>query len=128
MSDELSWKPPPRQPEAIRWRRIIGMIAFTLLVFAVGVFATWRVYRARAGALNPAGASVPAPLGRETIDELEQAPFPLERRAARERAQALERLRTYGWVDRSRGLAHEPVEVAIEALVASGGGPREERR
>ncbi len=119
MSERLEWRSPPRQPEAIRWRLINGILAFTLVVFALGVLAMGLMYRARAARLNPAGASVPAPLGRETIDELEQVPFPLERRAYAARAAALERLRSYGWTDRRAGIAHVPVDVAIDALVAA---------
>jgi hypothetical protein len=43
--------------------------------------------------------------------------FSLDQRAAQKRLQQMERLRSYGWVDREAGLAHIPVEEAMKMYV-----------
>jgi hypothetical protein len=43
-------------------------------------------------------------------------------RGERDRAARLERLGSYGWVDRSTGIAHVPIDVAMD-LVAKGVRP-----
>src|SRR5262249_155977 len=44
--------------------------------------------------------------------------FALDQRAAQKRLQQMERLRSYGWVDREAGVAHIPVEEAMKMYLA----------
>lgn len=79
---------------------------------------------------------VPPELGRSKIGMVEQQPFDLAVRGERDRAVRLERLRSYGWVDRGAGVAHVPIDRAMDLVVkgvrpAPGPGPgpaQQERR
>jgi hypothetical protein len=79
---------------------------------------------------------VPPEVGRSKIGMVEQQPFELAVRGERDRAVRLERLRSYGWVDRGAGVAHVPIDRAMDLVVkgvrpAPGPGPgpaQQERR
>ena len=43
--------------------------------------------------------------------------FSLDQRAAQKRLQQMNRLNTYGWLDRPSGVAHVPIDVAMDMLV-----------
>jgi hypothetical protein len=43
--------------------------------------------------------------------------FSLDQRAAQKRLQQMNRLNTYGWLDKQAGVAHIPVDVAMDMLV-----------
>jgi hypothetical protein len=75
---------------------------------------------------------IPPEIGRSKIGMVEQQLFERAVRGERDRAVRLERLGSYGWVDRGAGVAHIPIEQAME-LVAKGvrarpGPAQEERR
>ena len=44
--------------------------------------------------------------------------FALDQRAAQKRLQQMERLRSYGWVDREAGVAHIPIDEAMKMYLA----------
>ena len=94
---------------------LVGVAA--LLVFFVGSLLTVGYLRARQAAAGPFAA--PAEVGRSKIALVEQQPFDLVTRGERARASQLERLGSAGWVDRSAGVAHIPIEEAMR-LVAAG--------
>jgi len=47
--------------------------------------------------------------------------FALDQRAAQKRLRQLERLDSYGWVDREAGMAHIPVTEAMKMMVEEQG-------
>ncbi|MGZ6029906.1 MAG: hypothetical protein ACXWK5_10840, partial [Myxococcaceae bacterium] len=57
-----------------------------------------------------------------------QRVFALDQRAAQKRLQQMERLRSYGWVDREAGVAHVPIDEAVRMYLAEqakkGGQPK----
>jgi hypothetical protein len=62
---------------------------------------------------------VPDTLGEEEIGRVHQRPFALESTAEQLRRDARGVLGSAGWVDREKGLARMPIEVAIDQLVAA---------
>jgi hypothetical protein len=100
--------------------RLFLVGAAALLVFFVGSLLTVGYLRARQAAGGP--FVVPAEVGRSKIALVEQQPFDLATRGERARARQLERLGSAGWVDRSAGVAHIPIEEAMR-LVAAGARP-----
>lgn len=110
----------PHFPEEtpLPFGKIAVVSIVTLVTFAVFVVFTDRI-RQRHNA-ETAGAVAPTPpqVGKPEIGVVDQALFETERRAADERKARLERLSTYGWVDRERGLIHIPIERAMEQVRA----------
>lgn len=113
----VDWETPPQQPEAIRWRRVLGAIGGTLALFAAAVAIEWWMGIGLAEHLDPGRPRVPERLGAPTINLLEQVPFPIQVRGYQRRDDALRALDGYGWVDRARGIVHVPVEQEMARMV-----------
>jgi hypothetical protein len=60
--------------------------------------------------------------GKAEIGIVDQVPFQIDDRLDKWRTERSEALNSYGWVDRKRGVAHIPIDKAIE-LLASGAIP-----
>jgi hypothetical protein len=97
---------------------VVG-IASLLLFFGASV-ATSLYFQARRTAGGP--VRVPPEIGSSKIGMVEQQIFEKAERGSRDRAMREERLRSYGWVDRRRGVVHLPIERAMD-LVAGGARP-----
>jgi hypothetical protein len=107
---------------------IVGVAS--LVVFFLAGLAASSYLQVRQGERGP--LPIPPEVGRSKIGMVEQQMFDLSVRGERDRAARLERLRSYGWVDRAGGVAHIPIDRAMD-LVARGvrpapGSAQEERR
>jgi hypothetical protein len=63
----------------------------------------------------------------EEIGIVDQVPFAVDRRLHRWRAEHDAKLNGFGWVDRGKGVAHVPIERAMEAVAGGAlpaGAPR----
>ncbi|HET9767761.1 MAG TPA: hypothetical protein VFS60_12980 [Thermoanaerobaculia bacterium] len=89
---------------------VIAVISGVLVFFMLKGFVSWR---AASGGPPPLVAPAPAAAGPQLLarpeGELKQV-----------RQQEKERLESYGWVDQTAGVAHIPVERAIEIVAARG--------
>jgi hypothetical protein len=61
-------------------------------------------------------------MGKHEIGIVDQVPFEVDHRLEEWRESRSARLNGYGWIDRSKGIAHVPIERAMDA-VASGALP-----
>jgi len=108
--------PEPRQSEdELPTRRLLVIAAVTLLVFAVGVLgSTWIWARGGRGDSASGPERVPPPVGSPEIGMVFQPTFDqfADGQALQERQRA--RLRSYGWIDRRRGIVHVPVDQGID--------------
>lgn len=107
---------------------IVGVAS--LVVFFLAGLASSSYLQVRQGERGP--LPLPPEVGKSKIGMVEQQLFELSVRGERDRAARLERLRSYGWVDRPGGVAHIPIDRAMD-LVAKGvraapGPGQEERR
>lgn len=107
---------------------VVGVAS--LVLFIVSGLAVSAYFHVRQGE-RPA-LPIPPEIGQSKIGMVEQQLFERAVRGQRDRAVRLERLGSYGWVDRGAGVAHIPIDRAME-LVAKGvrarpGAGREERR
>jgi hypothetical protein len=69
----------------------------------------------------------PLKVEQEEIGIVDQVPFSIDTRLKRWRKEHDARLNGYGWVDRSKGIAHVPIEQAIDAVAGGAlpeGAPR----
>lgn len=89
---------------------VIAVISGVLVFFMLKGFVSWR---AASGGPPPLVAPAPAAAGPRLLarpeGELKQV-----------RQQEKERLESYGWVDQTAGVAHIPVERAIDLVAARG--------
>jgi len=109
-------EPPPEQAEeGIRWFGVIGTGAASILVFAIATFVVWRYMNHREKLLQPIGPMpVPAELGKPEVGIVDQVPFDVTRTLQIYKAGELERLSSWGWMDRKQGTIHMPIDRAIE--------------
>jgi hypothetical protein len=113
--------PPPeaQAEEAIHWSKVLGVGIGALIAFTIAVWITARFMQTRERMLQPNGPDpVPRQIGQGEIGIVDQVPFDVARAAAQYRRERLERLGSWGWVDRKRGIVHMPVEKAMDAVVA----------
>lgn len=107
---------------------VVGIAS--LVIFFLAGLAASAYLRVRQGERGP--LTIPAEVGQSKIGMVEQQLFERSARGERDRAVRLERLRSYGWVDRAAGVAHIPIDEAMD-LVAKGvraapGEGQEQRR
>ncbi len=118
----MDWKTPPQEPEGIRWALVIATISVTLTVFGAGVAVEWVMADVQMAARNPAYGRLPAGVGEQAVNLVEQVPFPVALDAAARRERERRALDSYGWVDRERGLVRVPVESVFSGLSGAPGG------
>ncbi len=99
--------------------RLVAVGVAALLIFFVGSLITAIYERARE---RESPVVIPAEMGQNKIGLVEQQTFDLAVRGERSRAKQLERLGSTGWVDRKSGIAHIPIDEAMQ-LVAAGVRP-----
>ena len=111
--------PPPAQAEeAIRWFSVIGTGVASILVFAIATFVVYRYLDQREKLLQPVGPlPIPAQMGQAEIGIVDQVPFDVTRAAEAYRKEEIERLSSWGWIDRKQGTVHMPIDRAMELVV-----------
>ncbi len=92
---------------------LVGVVA--LLIFFTGSLIAALYQQARQRANGP--IVIPAELGQSKIGLVEQQTFDLVARGERARARQLQRLGSSGWIDRKAGIAHIPIDQAMELVV-----------
>ncbi len=102
------------EEDRISTPRILAVGIGSLVVFIVSSLIVSFYFEAhmRAASLPP----VPQEVGSSKIGMVEQQLYGLAQRGARDREVRLERLGSYGWVDRGAGVAHIPIERAMELV------------
>jgi len=100
--------------------KVIAVGVASLVVFFFASLAAGSYLRLR----QSEHPRVPPPpeIGKSKIAMVEQDMFDVAVRGTRDRAQRLEKLASYGWIDREAGVVHMPIERAME-LVTKGVRP-----
>jgi hypothetical protein len=111
--------PPPAQAEeGIRWFSVIGIGVASILIFAVATFVVYRYLDQREKLLQPVGPlPIPAQMGHAEIGIVDQVPFDVTRAAQAYRKDEIERLSSWGWIDRKQGTVHMPIDRAMELVL-----------
>jgi hypothetical protein len=112
--------PPPtaQAEEGVRWFAVIGTGIAALLVFAVATFVVYRYLQAQERALQPLGPDpIPALLGQPEIGIVDQVPFDVTRSFQAYKRDSLDRLSSWGWLDRQKGTIHIPIDRAMELVI-----------
>jgi hypothetical protein len=111
-----------QEPENFKGPRLVVIGVITLLIFAIAVLWSTKIWRERVRDNQPTRPEMPRELGSPEIGMVDQMPFEQNIAAARLREHKLRRLTTYGWVDKQKGTVHIPIEKAMEQLIAEGRG------
>ncbi|HEY6003314.1 MAG TPA: hypothetical protein VIV57_10610 [Anaeromyxobacter sp.] len=119
------------EEDRISTPRIVAVGVASLLIFIVSGAMVAAYFKVRMTAAPP--PPMPADVGRSKIGMVEQQLFGLAERGQRDREARYERLGSYGWVDRRSGVAHIPIDQAMELVVKgvrakAGSAGQEERR
>ncbi len=111
--------PPPAQAEeGIHWFAVIGTGVGSVIVFTIAVLIVFRMMHAREKALQPQGPmAAPTEIGQNEINIVDQVPFGVSRAVQGYRRSQLERLESWGWIDRKAGTVHMPIGDAIDLVV-----------
>jgi hypothetical protein len=115
--------------DEIAYGKVIGVGVVSLAIFALSILWASRILT-RETERNEEATGVthrPARVEQEEIGIVDQVPFSVDKRLHRWKAEHAARLNGYGWVDRSKGIAHVPIEQAMEAVAGGAlpaGAPR----
>lgn len=117
-STEHMSPPPAQAEEIINWFAVIGTGLAAIIVFSIATFVVWRYLETREKVLQPAGpAVIPAKLGQAEIGIVDQVPFDVTRAVQVYRNERIERLSSWGWMDRKQGTIHMPIDKAMDLVV-----------
>ena len=100
--------------------KIIIVGALSLSLFVGGIFWAYYLMTSKQEEINAAGAaSIPTKLGQDEIGIVDQVLFETDHRLDIWKAENVRKLTSYGWVDRAKGIARIPIEVAMQQVIAS---------
>jgi len=101
-------------------KKIIMVGVVSLAIFAVGIAWAYKLKVDRTAEISSRQAPhTPTEIGKPEIGIVDQVPFDIDRRLDAWRADHKQRLESYGWVDRKKGIAHIPIEAAMDRVVAA---------
>jgi hypothetical protein len=124
MSSPAHGSPSATQPPGdledknLPYRKIVGVGIIAVIVFGLSIVWSTSLLRSAEKEMHPAGPPpLPAGVNQYEVGIVNQRMFSLDQRAAQKRLQQMNRLNTYGWLDRQAGVAHIPIDVAMDMLV-----------
>ncbi|HVE84307.1 MAG TPA: hypothetical protein VND93_15730 [Myxococcales bacterium] len=119
--------PAPPEQERLPFGTIVAVGVAAVVLFSGAVLFTRTMLRDETRAALPAGEAPAPKVGQDEIGIVDQRMFELEGRAERLRREQLQRLGSYGWVDRDAGVIHVPITRAMDEVVSDlareGGSP-----
>jgi hypothetical protein len=106
--------------DEIDYVKVIAVGVLSLFLFALGtVWAVTIFHRESARAHATTGpARRPVMLGQSEIGIVDQPLFEGDHRLADWRAERKAHLEGYGWIDRGKGVAHIPIDKAMDEVVS----------
>jgi hypothetical protein len=111
--------PHGRQSEdKIDFVKVVAIGVVSLVLFAVCTYWALIILRRETARVHEAsGVTSPVEVGRSEIGIVDQVPFTADRRLEVWKKERAARLHGYGWVDKQKGIAHIPIEQAIDQVV-----------
>jgi hypothetical protein len=108
---------PPAELDLVPSRRIVMVGVAALVVFTAGSIAAGIGMKMVQRSVNPDGpAALPSEAGRAKIGMVEQRLFENSNMGFAWRAKQRQRLESFGWVDKEKGIAHIPIDRAMERV------------
>ena len=110
--------PGDLEDKNLPYRKIVGVGLGAIVIFAVSIVWSTLLLRGAEQEMHPSGPPpLPKGVNQYEVGIVNQRMFSLDQRAAQKRLQQMTRLNTYGWLDKQAGVAHIPVDVAMDMLV-----------
>jgi hypothetical protein len=118
-----------KSEDEIEYWKVILVGVVSLVIFALStVWAAWILSHETKKTEEAVGVTHrPARVEKEEIGIVDQVPFSVDTRLQRWKREHSARLNGYGWIDRNKGIAHVPIERAVEAVAGGAlpaGAPR----
>jgi hypothetical protein len=115
--------------DEIAYGKVIAVGVVSLVIFALSTVWASIILKAQTAHVEETSgaAAKPAEIGRDEIGIVDQTPFIADHRLGEWKAEKAAHLNGYGWTDRAGGIAHIPIEKAMDAVAAGGlpaGAPR----
>jgi hypothetical protein len=99
---------------------VVSLIIFAVSAVIAGLIVSGDAKNAKAEA---GVAAMPEDISRkEEIGIIDYVPFDADTRLYRYKAERLQKLNGYGWVDRSKGIIHIPIQQAMKDVIEKSGG------
>jgi hypothetical protein len=106
--------------DGINLGKIVVIGLGSLALFAVGILWSYQLMVGRQGEIHAQGlARRPTEIGKPEIGIVDQVPFSIDHRLEVWKAANGKRLSSYGWIDRAKGIAHMPIEQAMDQVIAA---------
>jgi hypothetical protein len=106
--------------DGMNLKKIMLVGAAALAVFAVGIIWSYFLLGSQLKEIRDRGLATPASeIGKPEIGIVDQVLFSTDTRLAAWKADHAKRLGKYGWVDRAKGVAHIPIEMAMQKVIAA---------
>jgi len=105
--------------DRIDFKKVIAVGVVSLIIFALASWWAASILHSERSALGArAEWKAPTEIGNTEIGIVDQVPFQGDQRLDKWKAERAEWLNGYGWVDRARGVAHIPIDRAMDEIVA----------
>jgi hypothetical protein len=105
--------------QEMSWPWIIGVGVASIAIFALATVWSTHILNSTRAEMQPGGPPpIPKQVDQYEVGIVNLRVFALDQRAAQKRLQQMERLRSFGWVDREAGLAHIPIDDAMKMYLA----------
>ena len=107
------------QQDKIDFKKVVAVGVISLIIFALASWWAASILHSERAALGPSTEwKAPTELGNAEIGIVDQVPFEGDQRLEKWKAERAQWLTQYGWVDRVRGIAHMPIDRAMDEIVA----------
>lgn len=118
-----------KSEDEIAYGKVILVGVVSLAIFALSTVWAAKILSHETQKVEEATGAPRRPprVEREEIGIVDQVPFSVDKRLHRWRAEHAARLNGYGWIDRSKGITHVPIDQAMEAVAGGtlpAGAPR----
>jgi hypothetical protein len=105
--------------DEIDFGKVIAVGVISLIVFALGTVWAVAIFKRESARTQASSGAYHQPLlGQSEVGIVDQVLFEGDHRLADWKTERKSRLDGYGWIDRSKGVAHIPIDKAIDEVVA----------
>jgi hypothetical protein len=114
----------PSNEDDVNMKKIVGVGVISLVIFALSAVVAFFILKVDTANLQAATGVVRKGkyVGHPEIGIVDAVPFDEDKRLGEWRDKLRNHLNGYGWVDRSKGIIHIPIDQAMDAVIKKAGG------
>jgi hypothetical protein len=120
MSSHKESAPGPHgAADDVQYGKVVGVGIASLVLFAVSITWAGLIYSGKTKDVEgETGKPREVDTSRQEIGIVDQVPFVSDRRLPEWKKARHAELSSYGWVDKSKGVVHIPIEAAMDKIAA----------